>query len=211
MTPQVLTSRLTKFGDYLSTWLATLPVRVSRSSARTYRSMAASNIAGKPIAAMAISEIGRADVDEWMQSLAGLAPSSRHVCLIVVRRALAQAVRDGLLPANPAVRSRRSAMTQGFVYLVRCGDFVKIGHSVHHPDNRVVGMQVGTPHQLTLVAVVPGGRDLERSLHATFEHLETRGEWFTAAPEIFAMFDKMGACLPVAVPLNAPSQAVLPW
>jgi hypothetical protein len=49
----------------------------------------------------------------------------------------------------------------------------------------------GNPTQLRLLAVVPGGREVEQELHARFSHLRRRGEWFDRAPELLAEIERL--------------------
>jgi hypothetical protein len=62
------------------------------------------------------------------------------------------------------------------VYFVRCGEFVKIGYTTAQPQTRVEAFDA--PYDVTLLASVPGGLRLERSLRRTFKDLHHRREWF---------------------------------
>lgn len=70
------------------------------------------------------------------------------------------------------------------VYFVERGGLVKIGTtcklgnriaSLNRGDSAIPGMIVSPVNQL---AVMPGGRAVERSIHATFAKLRHAGEWF---------------------------------
>jgi hypothetical protein len=54
---------------------------------------------------------------------------------------------------------------------------VKIGVSLN-PGQRLENLQTASPEPLDLLAVVPGGLQLERAYHEAFAHLRIRGEWF---------------------------------
>lgn len=54
---------------------------------------------------------------------------------------------------------------------------VKIGVA-QNPHQRVRDLQCGNPVRIKLRAFVPGGPDLERRLHLTFDMVGLCGEWF---------------------------------
>lgn len=72
------------------------------------------------------------------------------------------------------------------VYLIKSDNFIKIGYS-ETPLSRASSMQTGNPHELELMAVIPGDTGLEAYLHERFADLWVRGEWFeyTGLLEIF--------------------------
>lgn len=75
----------------------------------------------------------------------------------------------------------------GYVYAIRSaltGD-VKIGFSCD-PPARLLALQTATSEALELVGVVPGGRALERELHARFASWRKQGEWFAPSPDLDA-------------------------
>jgi hypothetical protein len=55
---------------------------------------------------------------------------------------------------------------------------VKIGRSTD-VQGRLASMQTGSPMPLKILAVVDGGRWLEREYHAYFKDHRLHGEWFT--------------------------------
>lgn len=63
------------------------------------------------------------------------------------------------------------------VYLIRCQDFVKIGFS-NGTRTRLSTLQMGNPHELKIIAVLPGGEEMEKDLHRRFAEHRHRGEWF---------------------------------
>lgn len=71
----------------------------------------------------------------------------------------------------------------GFVYFLRGGDHVKIGHS-RDVEKRRAELQTGNPYQLELLAQVPGSPVDERALHKRFAAERVAGEWFRITPEL---------------------------
>ncbi len=68
----------------------------------------------------------------------------------------------------------------GFIYFIRCGDFVKVGYSVN-PKRRHQQLAASTPHNLVLVATYPGTQFIETKLHrylAAYRYRKDRREWF---------------------------------
>lgn len=66
-----------------------------------------------------------------------------------------------------------------FVYFIadQAKGTVKIGHAADVAA-RLVALQVGNAHHLTIAAVVPGDARYESALHSTFRENHIRGEWF---------------------------------
>lgn len=69
-----------------------------------------------------------------------------------------------------------------YVYFIRASGFVKIGVA-KNPSKRLCEIQVGNPHELSLVGSLPcasnkHARKLERFLHRSFRAHRVRGEWF---------------------------------
>lgn len=65
----------------------------------------------------------------------------------------------------------------GWVYFVRAGERVKIGHSLN-VDARLTALQTGSPYKLELLAIVPGTVRDEAGFHRKFAALREHGEWF---------------------------------
>lgn len=70
-------------------------------------------------------------------------------------------------------------MTQqvGYIYFVRMGTFVKIGHTLDVAA-RMKTIQTSCPAKIDLLRLERGTVDLERSFHRQFEKYRTKGEWF---------------------------------
>lgn len=63
------------------------------------------------------------------------------------------------------------------VYFIDDGTAVKIGWTKDLPG-RLATLQTGSSRPLTLLRAVPGGRDLEASLHERLADARLQGEWF---------------------------------
>jgi len=72
-----------------------------------------------------------------------------------------------------------------FVYFIqaRSARLIKIGRS-QDPYRRLAQLQLLSPVPLEVMATLPGGAELERSLHGQFEFLRSHGEWFFAATHL---------------------------
>ena len=73
-------------------------------------------------------------------------------------------------------------------YVIRCEGFVKIGIA-SDVERRFRDLQSANPHRLECLAVLPGGRDVERRLHARFAAQRTHDEWFRIEGDLAAWID----------------------
>lgn len=73
---------------------------------------------------------------------------------------------------------------------------IKIGWS-NSPQARLSGLMTWSPLQLELVAVVEGGRSLEKNIHECFADDHSHREWFKTSPRLVAALDKIKAGVPV--------------
>lgn len=80
---------------------------------------------------------------------------------------------------NPAP----DALGIGFVYFIRGCGLIKIGRAMD-PLRRLKGLQLGSPATLSLACAVPGGGDLEKTLHHFFGVERRHGEWFEASDRL---------------------------
>jgi hypothetical protein len=64
------------------------------------------------------------------------------------------------------------------IYVIHCDGYCKIGTTRNDPHLRLKQMQTGNPHELTLMAAIPGGEAVEVALHEEFANKRVRGEWF---------------------------------
>lgn len=103
-------------------------------------------------------------------------------------RAIAR-VQESRPKAKAVRRSIREILKNrpGEIYFIRMGQDgpIKIGFS-GNVATRFAGLQIGCPHELSLLGRMPGGLDDERRLHARFDALRIRGEWFRPEPELLA-------------------------
>lgn len=67
---------------------------------------------------------------------------------------------------------------------------IKIGRASRVAD-RINNIQVGTPHEVVLLAVIDGAHEIERQLHREFSHARIRGEWFRPVPELMARIEEI--------------------
>lgn len=77
------------------------------------------------------------------------------------------------------------------VYMVGMegSDAIKVGYATDLCA-RLIGMQVGTPNKLKVIAVFEGDRTSEIHLHKELQNHHVRGEWFQA-DAVFALAEKM--------------------
>lgn len=80
---------------------------------------------------------------------------------------------------KPAVREYKPG---GFVYLVKCGHFHKIGRA-RNVKHRMAGIQFPEKPRLIKAVHCLGYGFLEKALHALFAHKRTHGEWFCLSEE----------------------------
>lgn len=80
--------------------------------------------------------------------------------------------------------TRSTASGPGFVYLVKSGDFYKIGLAVDVED-RVRSLRTNSPYPAEVLHTVktPSMRRLELLLHKAYRHKRTQGEWFALEPD----------------------------
>ena len=77
------------------------------------------------------------------------------------------------------------------IYFIAQGEeFIKIGYTKDDPEGRLIGLQTGNPHKLTLVKSIEGDKDTEETLHSRFHHLHCRGEWFYYTKELSTFIDR---------------------
>jgi len=71
----------------------------------------------------------------------------------------------------------------GYIYVVECGEHVKIGYSTD-PRGRISNLRVSTPLDLIVLSTVEGTIEDERSLHQRFHKYRAKGEWFKREGEL---------------------------
>lgn len=93
---------------------------------------------------------------------------------------------------QPGTFERREAeygpQADGFVYFIKCGEFVKIGRS-DDPKGRLLALRIGNPFDLTLLHTVPGDAFTEEQFHGMFATYRHRLEWFRFEGELRAWIE----------------------
>jgi hypothetical protein len=69
------------------------------------------------------------------------------------------------------------------VYFIEVMGRVKIGFAKDLAD-RIERFQTGCPTYLTIVGIIPGGKDKEAEIHELFYEHRTTGEWFMPHPKL---------------------------
>jgi len=90
--------------------------------------------------------------------------------LVKVAAYMRDAIADVLAAAETATKPRPHRSSEGVVYYVRIRDYVKIGVTANL-SHRMLNLRAGSDQ---ILAVEPGGRDLERQRHHEFAD-ERRG------------------------------------
>jgi hypothetical protein len=83
------------------------------------------------------------------------------------------------------LKLKNDSVDPGHVYFMELGDFIKIGWS-RWPPLRRKDLQSSGPYDIVLLGAFPGTLENEASLHAVFEHLGHRNEWFRKSPALLA-------------------------
>lgn len=65
---------------------------------------------------------------------------------------------------------------------------IKIG-TTNHPEDRLNDLAAGALQDLTVRAVVLGGRRMEQHLHEHWRHIRSHREWFHKTPELDRFVD----------------------
>lgn len=79
------------------------------------------------------------------------------------------------------------------VYFIQAesGGPIKIGYT-SDIRTRVSSLSASSPTPLRVLATVPGGAAVERSLHLRFRRLRQHGEWFTPDADLIAYIEGIG-------------------
>lgn len=95
-------------------------------------------------------------------------------------------------PSNSRIPPERLVRHPQVVYVIKPAglEFVKIGIT-RRICQRLYELQAGCPRSLRVVAMFPGGPDLEARLHYTFVGYHSHGEWFGLGPDIKRMLADM--------------------
>lgn len=80
--------------------------------------------------------------------------------------------------------------SNGRVYFVRAGEYVKIGFSTD-AKSRIDSLQTGQPYDLECLCLIRGSRSTESKLHTRFAKSHVRGEWFSQSEELMQYIEKL--------------------
>jgi hypothetical protein len=72
---------------------------------------------------------------------------------------------------------------QSVVYILRCGDYIKIGYSLNFV-RRLEALRSTSPHDVLVIATMGGGKSLELQLHKQFAAYRHHHEWFRNEGEL---------------------------
>lgn len=73
---------------------------------------------------------------------------------------------------------------------------IKIGRS-ESTDRRLDDLMAWSPFPLEIIVEIPSLPRLEGRIQSTFEQHHLHREWFTAAPEILSLIEKLKAGVPI--------------
>lgn len=69
------------------------------------------------------------------------------------------------------------------VYFAASNGSIKIGYSTNIPA-RLTAIRTGNPSEVLLLGTLPGGRELEREIHAALSNYRLQGEWFKDCADV---------------------------
>lgn len=105
-----------------------------------------------------------------------------------------EAIANGVIKAPEEIKYG-PPVQKCHVYIVRQGDYVKIGWSAKW-RNRVSILQTANPHPIEVLAVYRGGPKYEKTLHEKFAAYRMRAEWFSYCDEIATYItENRGKCV----------------
>jgi hypothetical protein len=95
------------------------------------------------------------------------------------------------LPDTSSDRAFEEYVRKDCVYFVRARtlNLIKIGFSAN-PPKRLAALKTACPDDLELLNIIPGGQNLEQSIHRRFSAQRVRGEWFTPTVEMMALIEE---------------------
>lgn len=123
----------------------------------------------------------------------------RDICKPCIYRPAGTRVRRLRHTANRAARTQAAIRyvvkhtqteKQPFVYLVKVGNECKIGFSTNI-DKRIRQMETTAHLPVEILAVAPGGRLLEKTLHKELREFRIKGEWFLKSNTLIERFSHL--------------------
>jgi len=81
----------------------------------------------------------------------------------------------------------------GIIYFIGCQatDTVKIGFTSGSPIARLRRLQTGNAHDLALLTLIPGTREMEKMLHHRLSEWRMSGEWFRIEGDVLKLIDNL--------------------
>ncbi|WP_159876095.1 GIY-YIG nuclease family protein [Aquitalea denitrificans] len=81
----------------------------------------------------------------------------------------------------------------GYVYFVQEAELrrIKIGFTTGHPVQRLKTLANASSQELVFLGFQIGDEALEKKLHAKFEALHCRNEWFHAGPDLLTHIEQL--------------------
>lgn len=92
---------------------------------------------------------------------------------------------DRFAKSRPLAVSR-----EAIVYFIRCNQFVKIGFTTRL-KSRLDGLQSGNPYPLQVIGYVPGGPEVELSIHQALAKNRNVGERFRLSKSVRQMIVRL--------------------
>jgi hypothetical protein len=88
--------------------------------------------------------------------------------------------KDELSVLEPPPQKEYLSWDEGYIYLIRSGEFHKIGVSKKEVNARILSLRTGSPLEIELVKLWRSKEPiaLEKALHTHFKEFRIRGEWF---------------------------------
>jgi DNA-directed RNA polymerase subunit F len=102
---------------------------------------------------------------------------------ISLRASSFEEAKEVLLSSVRAVDDPVKTAEETTIYFISDGEFVKIGRATN-VATRLSDLQVASPRNLTVLAIVDAPPHSERELHRLFEDWHVRGEWFRLSDQI---------------------------
>jgi hypothetical protein len=84
-----------------------------------------------------------------------------------------------------------SRMRRRILYVLACGDFVKIGYTARPIRRRISEMETGNPSRIQVIGTRElGDHEDDRAFHDRAKPWHSKREWFHKTPELLALIDE---------------------
>lgn len=77
------------------------------------------------------------------------------------------------------------------IYLLKSGNYLKIGLTSRTAEQRIKDLQTGNPEEITIIDTREGHKDEERLIHTVCKNWHVRNEWFEDCPEVRNIFSSI--------------------